>query len=79
MSKTALLSIAGQQLETRHITISHSRGTIVLLHEALGSVSHWRDFPDRLAERCEMNVLLYSRLGHGQSEGPPARAQPPLL
>ena len=72
MSKTALLRIAGQQLETRHIIISHSRGTIVLLHEALGSVSHWRDFPDRLADRCEMNVLLYSRLGHGQSEGPPA-------
>jgi pimeloyl-ACP methyl ester carboxylesterase len=73
MIETALLSIAGTQLETRHITVARSRGTIVLLHEALGSVSHWRDFPDRLAERCEMNVLLYSRLGHGQSEGPPAQ------
>jgi pimeloyl-ACP methyl ester carboxylesterase len=73
MSETALLSIAGTQLETRHITVARSRGTIVLLHEALGSVSHWRDFPDRLAECCEMNVLLYSRLGHGQSEGPPAQ------
>jgi pimeloyl-ACP methyl ester carboxylesterase len=78
MSETALLSIAGQQLETKHIAVPNSRaasmaGTIVLLHEALGSVSHWRDFPERLAERCEMNVLLYSRLGHGQSEGPPAR------
>ncbi len=73
MSVPALLSIAGTQLETRHITIPHSRGTIVLLHEALGSVSHWRNFPDRLAEHCEMNVLLYSRLGHGRSEGPPAK------
>jgi pimeloyl-ACP methyl ester carboxylesterase len=72
MSETALRSIAGTQLETSHITIPHSHGTIVLLHEALGSVSHWRDFPERLAERCQMNVLLYSRLGHGQSEGPPA-------
>jgi pimeloyl-ACP methyl ester carboxylesterase len=72
MTKTALLNIAGQQLETRHIIVARPRGTIVLLHEALGSVSHWRDFPDWLAERCEMNVLLYSRLGHGQSEGPPA-------
>jgi pimeloyl-ACP methyl ester carboxylesterase len=60
MTKTALLSIADP------------RGTIVLLHEALGSVSHWRGFPDRLAERCQMDVLLYSRLGHGHSEGPPA-------
>ncbi len=71
MSKPELLSIAGRQLETRHIAVPHARGTIVLLHEALGSVSHWRDFPERLAERCQMNVLLYSRLGHGQSEGPP--------
>jgi pimeloyl-ACP methyl ester carboxylesterase len=71
MSKAELLSIAGRQLETRHISVPHSLGTIVLLHEALGSVSHWRDFPERLAERCQMNVLLYSRLGHGQSEGPP--------
>lgn len=73
MSETELRNIAGQQLETRHIAVARPRGAIVLLHEALGSVSHWRDFPDRLAERCQMNVLLYSRLGHGQSEGPPAK------
>ena len=73
MSETALRNIVGQQLETQHIPLPRSRGTIVLLHEALGSVSHWRDFPARLAERCAMDVLLYSRLGHGQSEGPPAQ------
>lgn len=72
MSETALRSIAGRQLETKYITVPRPRGTIVLLHEALGSISHWRDFPRRLADRCEMNVLLYSRLGHGQSEGPPS-------
>ena len=71
MSGIALLNIAGRQLETRRIPAPHTRGTIVLLHEALGSVSHWRDFPERLAERCSMDVLIYSRLGHGQSEGPP--------
>jgi pimeloyl-ACP methyl ester carboxylesterase len=70
MSESVLLSIAGRDLETRHITTPRSQGTIVLLHEALGSVSHWRDFPERLAERCGMDVLLYSRIGHGQSEGP---------
>jgi pimeloyl-ACP methyl ester carboxylesterase len=73
MIENALRSIAGRELETQHIVLPSSRGTIVLLHEALGSISHWRDFPARLAERCEMNVLLYSRLGHGQSEGPPAQ------
>jgi pimeloyl-ACP methyl ester carboxylesterase len=72
MNGPALRTIAGRQLETFHIAVPNSRGTIVLLHEALGSVSHWRDFPARLAECCSMNVLVYSRLGHGQSEGPPS-------
>jgi pimeloyl-ACP methyl ester carboxylesterase len=72
MSETVLLNIAGRELETRRIATPRSHGTIVLLHEALGSVSHWRDFPERLAKRCGMDVLLYSRLGHGNSEGPPA-------
>jgi pimeloyl-ACP methyl ester carboxylesterase len=72
MIEPALRSIAGSRLEIQHITNPHSRGTIVLLHEALGSVSHWRDFPSRLVERCHMDVLVYSRLGHGQSEGPPS-------
>ena len=79
MSEPALHCIAGRQLETQHITVPNPQGTIVLLHEALGSVSHWRDFPSRLSERCNMDVLLYSRLGHGQSEGPPSPAQPKLL
>ena len=69
---SSLLPIAGKQLEVQHITVANHRGTIVLLHEALGSVSHWRDFPKKLANRCAMNVLVYSRLGHGESDGPPA-------
>lgn len=73
MSEAAsLITVAGRQLEVQSITMPGSRGSIVLLHEALGSVSHWRDFPQQLADRCAMNVLVYSRQGHGQSEGPPA-------
>jgi len=73
-----LVRIGGQQLEVAHIRVRRPHhatrpGTIVLLHEALGSVSHWRDFPQQLAERCSRDVLVYSRLGHGRSEGPPAR------
>lgn len=43
------------------------RPTIVLLHEALGSVSHWRDFPQQLARATGLGVFAYSRQGHGQS------------
>lgn len=41
---------------------------IVLLHEGLGSVAMWRDFPQRLAEAAGSRVLAYSRLGYGSSD-----------
>ena len=41
--------------------------TIVLLHEGLGSVAMWRDFPVRLGERTGCGVFAYSRAGHGRS------------
>jgi len=41
---------------------------IVMLHEGLGSVSHWRDFPSRLAEDTGAAVFVYSRYGHGGSD-----------
>ncbi|MGH1354020.1 MAG: alpha/beta fold hydrolase [Thalassovita sp.] len=43
--------------------------TIVLLHEGLGCVALWRDFPERLAAATGMGVLAYSRAGYGQSDG----------
>lgn len=41
--------------------------TLVMLHEGLGSVSMWRDFPRKLADQQECRVLVYSRPGYGQS------------
>lgn len=72
-----LVRVGGQQLDVEHIRTQQPheatrRGTIVLLHEALGSISHWRDFPQQLAQRCGRDVLVYSRLGHGRSQGQPA-------
>jgi pimeloyl-ACP methyl ester carboxylesterase len=45
--------------------------TVVFLHEGLGSVSTWRDFPDRIARATACGVLVYSRLGYGRSEPVP--------
>jgi pimeloyl-ACP methyl ester carboxylesterase len=42
--------------------------TIVMLHEGLGSVAHWKDFPARLAEETGAGVFVYSRYGHGGSD-----------
>jgi pimeloyl-ACP methyl ester carboxylesterase len=45
--------------------------TLVLLHEGLGCVAMWRDFPQQLADRTGLGVLVYSRPGYGQSDPVP--------
>ena len=40
---------------------------IVMLHEGLGSVSTWGDFPQKLAEKTGAGVFVYSRAGYGKS------------
>ncbi|MDP7150002.1 MAG: alpha/beta hydrolase [Paracoccaceae bacterium] len=42
--------------------------TIVLLHEGLGCVALWRDFPKRLETVSNKGVFVYSRAGYGQSD-----------
>ena len=44
------------------------RPVLVLLHEGLGSVSLWRDFPERLAAVTGLAVFAYSRQGYGGSD-----------
>jgi pimeloyl-ACP methyl ester carboxylesterase len=39
-----------------------------MLHEGLGSIAHWKDFPSLLAEASGASVFLYSRYGHGGSD-----------
>jgi pimeloyl-ACP methyl ester carboxylesterase len=41
--------------------------TIIFLHESLGCIELWRDFPERLGQVSKCNVLVYDRLGYGQS------------
>jgi len=40
---------------------------VVLLHDSLGCVEMWRDFPRRLSERLNRKVIAYDRLGFGRS------------
>ncbi|MBL4739524.1 MAG: alpha/beta hydrolase [Sneathiella sp.] len=41
--------------------------TIILLHEGLGSVALWRDFPTRISKETGCGVFVYSRQGYGAS------------
>lgn len=65
------LTIDGARLECRRLPGDPTKPTIVLLHEGLGSVSMWRDFPDKLAAATGAPVFLYSRAGYGRSSSSP--------
>jgi pimeloyl-ACP methyl ester carboxylesterase len=54
---------------------------LVFLHEGLGSVSMWRDYPQTLCDAAGCRGLVYSRPGYGRStpREPEARWQPDYL
>ena len=65
----AYLKIADKQLEY----VWHGPGpaeapTLVFLHEGLGCVAMWRDFPERVAGQTGCGALVYSRAGYGNSD-----------
>ncbi|MFL6193435.1 MAG: alpha/beta fold hydrolase [Thermoanaerobaculia bacterium] len=63
------LEIDGVRLEARWSgPPPESAPTLVFLHEGLGSLSQWRDFPDRLAAATGCGALAYSRAGYGRSD-----------
>jgi len=43
------------------------RPLVIFLHEGLGSVAMWRDFPARFCEAADVRGLVYSRPGYGGS------------
>ncbi|MBS0531969.1 MAG: alpha/beta hydrolase [Proteobacteria bacterium] len=68
LSPTGFLSIGGAELETRMIgPAPDAAPTIVMLHEGLGSVGLWGDFPEKLQAATGMGVFAYSRSGYGAS------------
>ena len=42
--------------------------TLVFLHEGLGSIRQWRDFPQKVAAATGCRALVYDRYGYGQSD-----------
>ncbi|QMV72956.1 alpha/beta hydrolase [Comamonas piscis] len=44
------------------------KAPLVLMHDSLGSVALWRDFPAQLAQATGRQVVAYDRLGFGQSD-----------
>ena len=66
---------AGRPIRIEHQWIARENSDqplIVFLHEGLGSVSMWRDFPQRVCEAAGCRGLVYSRPGYGRSTPRPA-------
>jgi pimeloyl-ACP methyl ester carboxylesterase len=62
------LSIGPHSLEYRFVGPRPERApTIVMLHEGLGCVGLWGDFPDKLQRATGAGVFVYSRAGYGRS------------
>lgn len=69
---SAFVAAGGRRLECRMVGPAPAEApTIVLLHEGLGCVALWRDFPERLSAATGCGVFAYSRAGYGQSDGAP--------
>jgi pimeloyl-ACP methyl ester carboxylesterase len=60
----------GRRLEVVDYAGAEDEPPLVLLHEGLGSVSTWREFPEMLRRATGRRVVVFSRFGHGQSDPP---------
>jgi pimeloyl-ACP methyl ester carboxylesterase len=68
LSDSGFLDLGDQRLEYRFVgPRPQAAPTLVLLHEGLGSVSMWGDFPERLSSATGCGVFVYSRKGYGRS------------
>jgi pimeloyl-ACP methyl ester carboxylesterase len=64
----SLLEVPGGTVFVRRWSRDQGSGSpIVLLHDSLGSVDQWRDFPEALAGATGREVIAYDRLGFGKS------------
>jgi lipoate---protein ligase len=61
------VEVAGHRLRG-HWRGERTNPALVFLHDALGSVRLWRDFPDQLVRATGCGALLYDRWGSGESE-----------
>ncbi len=65
------VNIGGRRIEYQRLPSAHPRDDappMIFLHEGLGSVAMWRDFPQRVADATGCEAIVYSRAGYGRSD-----------
>ena len=75
------LQVGPHQLEHRWVGPPLEAGgpALVFLHEGLGCVGLWHDFPARLSAASGLPGFVYSRAGYGQSSAAPLPRMPTYL
>ena len=67
--ETFVLNVQNRRLEVQRIAAAGAHEpSLVFLHEGLGSISHWKDFPARVADASGCPITIYSRYGSGNSD-----------
>lgn len=62
------IRVSGHQIKTRRIGPDRpDQPVLVFLHDSLGCIETWRDFPAVVADKTGSSALIYDRVGHGGS------------
>jgi pimeloyl-ACP methyl ester carboxylesterase len=65
------IQLDSHQVNTQFLfadSVKNDSVLLVFLHEALGSIAQWRDFPQLLCNQMGLNGIVYDRKGHGKSD-----------
>ena len=68
MQPMPFVTAAGRKLEYWRIDAEASKPVLVFLHEGLGSITQWRDFPQEVVAATGCPAIVYARYGYGQSD-----------
>jgi pimeloyl-ACP methyl ester carboxylesterase len=75
-SRDELIDLGDRSLRVRRLIPAQDDGlertTLVFLHEGLGCVEMWRDFPQKLCDATRCRGIVYDRTGYGRSGRWPA-------
>lgn len=71
-TKDFYLNLSQGRLRARSIQHTqgnvNSRPVLVFLHEGLGCISMWKDFPEEISKQTGFDALVFDRIGHGKSD-----------